>query len=179
MLGSRGQLRNLKTRMENESKNSAISSVSRGDIVDSGSLPALMMQFAITSMNKVVETANKIEEQERKSIITNFFMAFMMLVPMVGTTAGALGSTLLRTIVNAAGELANVGIAIYEVVDDPKNSALAIMGLLLGGVSVKPFKEVAQVRRNMKSGEVDKLGPIKTDLGRIDALRAKGLGCKK
>jgi len=31
----------------------------------------------------------------------------------------------------------------------------------------------------MKSGELEKLGPIKTDLGRIDTLKARGLGCKK
>ncbi|PVI03668.1 hypothetical protein DM02DRAFT_652439 [Periconia macrospinosa] len=99
------QMRNLKTRMENESKNAALSTVSRGDIVDAGSLPALMMQFAITSMNKVVEMATKIQEQERKSMIANFLVALLMFIPMAGATAGAVGSTLLRTIINVAGEL--------------------------------------------------------------------------
>jgi hypothetical protein len=87
-------MRNLKTRMETESKNAELGTVSRGDVVDSGSLPALMMQFAITSMNKVVETANEIAEQERKSTIANFIMAFMMFIPMAGATAGALGATI-------------------------------------------------------------------------------------
>lgn len=173
------QMRNLKTRMENESKNAAVGGTSRGDIVDSGSLPALMMQFAVTSMDKVVDTANKIEEQERKSTILNFVLGFLMFIPFVGQTAGALGSSVLRTIINVAGELANIGVAIYEVVDDPDNALLTVMGLLLGGASLKPFKEVAQARRGMKNSEYEKLGPIKTDLGRIDTLKGRGLGCKK
>jgi len=134
--GNYTQMHNLKIRMENESKNAALGTVSRGDVVDAGSLPALMMRFAITSVNKVVETANKIEEQERKSMIANFLMAFMMFIPMVGATADALGSTLLRTIINVAGELANIGIAIYEVVDDPDNALMTVFGLLLGGATL-------------------------------------------
>jgi hypothetical protein len=177
--GNYTQMRNLKSRMENESKNADYGAVSRGDIVDSGSLPALVMQFAMTSMNKVVETAHEIAEQERKSTIANFIMAFMMFIPMAGATAGALGATLLRTIINVAGELANIGVAIYEVVDDPDNALLSVFGLLLGGASMKPFKEVAEARRGMKSTELDKLGPIKKDLGRIDTLKGRGLGCKK
>jgi hypothetical protein len=179
--GNYTQMRGLTTRMENESKDAdiSLSMVSRSDIVDSGSLPALMMQFAITNMNKIIETANEIIEQERKSMIANFLMAFLMFIPMAGATAGALGSSILRTILNVAGELASIGVGIYEVVDDPDNALLAVFGLLLGGVSLTPFKEVAQARRNMKSEELDKLGPIKTDLGRIDTLKGKGLSCKK
>lgn len=175
------QMRGLTIRMENESKDAdiSLSMVSRSDIVDSGSLPALMIQFAITNMNKIVETANEIIEQERKAFIANFLMAFLMFIPMAGATAGALGSAFLRTMLNVAGELASIGIGIYEVVDDPDNALLTIFGMLLGGVSLKPFREVAQARRNMKSGELDKLGPIKTDLGRINTLKGKGLSCKK
>ncbi|KFY98142.1 hypothetical protein V500_01790, partial [Pseudogymnoascus sp. VKM F-4518 (FW-2643)] len=96
------QMRDLTTRMENESKDAdvSLSMVSRSDIVDSGSLPALMMQFAITNMNKIIETANEIIEQERKSFIANFLMAFLMFIPIAGATAGALGSAFLRTILN-------------------------------------------------------------------------------
>ncbi|KFY75145.1 hypothetical protein V499_04844 [Pseudogymnoascus sp. VKM F-103] len=175
------QMRGLTIRIENENKDAdiSLSMVSHSDIVDSGSLPALMIQFAITNMNKIVETANEIIEQERKAFIANFLMAFLMFIPMAGATAGALGSAFLRTMLNVAGELASIGIGIYEVVDDPNNALLTIFGMLLRGVSLKPFREVAQARRNMKSGELDKLGPIKTDLGRINTLKGKGLSCKK
>jgi hypothetical protein len=82
--GNYTYMRNLKTRMETESKNADLGTVSRSDIVDSGSLPVLIIQFAISSMNKVVETANKIAEQERKSTIANFIIAFMLFIPMAG-----------------------------------------------------------------------------------------------
>jgi hypothetical protein len=65
------------------------------------------------------------------------------------------------------------------VVDDPNNALLGVFGLLLGGASFKPFKEAAKARRHMKSTELDKLGPIKKDLGRIDTLQARGLGCRR
>ncbi|KAH5249918.1 hypothetical protein HBI72_154370 [Parastagonospora nodorum] len=142
------QMRNLKSRMESESKDIDIS----------------LSTFAVTSMDKIVETGNEDDEQKRKSAIANFLMAFLMLIPMVGSTAGALGATMLRTIINVAGELANIGVAIYEVLDDPDNALLSALGLLLRGVSLKPFKEVAQARRGMKDGELEKLGPIKNDL---------------
>jgi hypothetical protein len=85
----------------------------------------------------------------------------------------------LRTILNVVGELANISVAIYEVVDNPDNALLSVFSLLLRGMSLKPFEEVAEVRRGIKSSELDKLGPIKKDLSRIDTLRGKGLSCKK
>lgn len=75
----------------------SLSTVFLSDIVDLGALPALMIQFAITGMNKIIETANEIIEQERKFMIADFFMAFLMFIPMSGVTPGTLGATLLRT----------------------------------------------------------------------------------
>jgi hypothetical protein len=175
------ELRGLKTRMETENRDADISGVSRTDIVDSGSLPALMLQFAIANMNKVIETANVLIEKERKEVILSFVTAFLMFIPIVGETVGAAGGALLRTIINIAGELGNVAAGIYEVVEDPKNALLNIFGLLLGGVSLRPFKEIADLKRGMKTEDWDKLGPIKKDMERIDVLKGKGKGgsCSK
>ena len=60
--GRYNEMRALKMRIESQSTNADIFSVSRIDIADPGSLPAIMMQFAITNMNQVIETANKILE---------------------------------------------------------------------------------------------------------------------
>lgn len=173
------KMRALTTRMESENKDADLFSVSRADIVDSGSLPALMMQFAIANMSSVVETANKLIEAERKSMILNFVTAFLMFIPIVGQTAGSLGATVLRTIINVAGELGNIAVDIYLVVDDPDNAVINIFGMLLGGVNLRPFKDVASIRRGMKDAEVNKLGPIKKDLDRITSLKGKGLACGK
>jgi hypothetical protein len=167
--------------MESENKDADNYAVSRTDIVDSGSLPALMLQYAITNMNKIIETANEILEAERKEMILSFVTAFLMFIPIAGEVVGAAGGTLLRTLINVAGELGNVAVGIYELVDDPKNALLTIFGMLLGGVSLRPFKEIAEVKRGMKSGDWEKLGPIKKDMDRIDVLKGKGKGstCSK
>ncbi|KAK0103087.1 hypothetical protein ONS96_005698 [Cadophora gregata f. sp. sojae] len=174
------ELRSLKTRMESENKNADSTGVAQLDIVDSGSLPALMLQYAITNMNKIVETANDIIEAERKEMILSFVTAFLMFIPIAGEVAGAAGGTLLRTLINVAGELGNVAVGIYELVDDPKNALITIFGMLLGGVSLKPFKEIAAAKRGMKNEDWEKLGPIKKDMDRIDVLKGKGKGstCK-
>jgi hypothetical protein len=139
----------------------------------------LMMQFAIASMNKVVKTANKIAEQERKPTIANSLIAFLMFIPIAGYTADALGAIMLRTIINVSDEPANISVAIYKVVEDPNNALLSVLSFLLRGVSPKPCKKVAQARRSMKDGEFEKLGPIKNDLKRIGTLKGKVLGCEK
>jgi hypothetical protein len=139
----------------------------------------LMMQFAIASMNNVVETANEIAEQERKSTIATTLIAFLMFTPIAGSTADALGAIMLRTIINVSDEPANISVAICKVVDDIYNALLSFLSFLLRGVSPKPCKKVAQARRSMKDGEFEKLGPIKNDLKRIGTLKGKGLGCEK
>ena len=167
--------------METENRDADIFAASRTDIVDSGSLPALMLQFAIANMNKIIETANEALERERKEMILSFVTAFLMFIPIVGSTVGAAGGTVLRTLINVAGELGNVALGIYEVVDDPKNALLNIFGLLLGGVNLRPFKEIADLKRGMKTEDWNKLGPIKKDMDRIDVLKGKGKGgtCSK
>ena len=170
------ELRGLKARMETENRDADIFAASRTDIVDSGSLPALMLQFAIANMNKIIETANEALERERKEMILSFVTAFLMFIPIVGSTVGAAGGTVLRTLINVAGELGNVALGIYEVVDDPKNALFNIFGLLLGGVNLRPFKEIADLKRGMKTEDWNKLGPIKKDMDRIDVLKGKGKG---
>lgn len=160
--------------MDSENIDADVISVDRTDIVDSGSLPSLMMQYAIENMNKVVETANDIIEAQRKEMILGFITAFLMLVPVVGETIGAVGGSVMRTLINVAGELGNVALGIYDIVDAPDNALMSIFGLLLGGVSLRPFKEVAALRKGMKSTELDALGPVKKNLDRIEVLKTKG-----
>lgn len=175
VIGERyNDMRALKTRMEFQSTNADIFSVSSMDIADSRSLLAFMMQFAITNMNQVIEIANKLLEQKRKSMILNFVTAFLMFIPVAGSAAGSIGGGLLRTIINISGELGNLAVGIYSVVDEPGNPLVSILGMLLGGVNIRPFKEIATYRRNMKSEYLNQLGPIKKDLDRIEILKAKG-----
>lgn len=142
------------------------------DMVDALSVPAMFMSEAVGNMKQVVETANKIIEAERKAMIADFITGFFMLIPFVGEAAGALGGATLRSIILMAGELGNVGYTVYELVDNPKGALGTIFGFLLGGVSLRPFKDAAGARRGLKDGDVQKMPPrVKTDLGTIGSLR--------
>jgi hypothetical protein len=145
----------------------------RSDMVDALSLPALTMSEAIETMKRVVDLADKELEEERKADIANFITAIFMLIPVAGEVAGAVGGATMRAIIGMAGELANVGYTIYEVVDDPSSALSTVLGFLMGGgVSRRPFKEAAAARRGMSDTEKGKLAPrVKTDLDTITNLR--------
>ena len=145
----------------------------RADLVDALSLPALMMSEAIETMKHVVEVAEKALEEERKAAIANFITAIFMLIPVAGEVAAAVGGATMRAIIGMAGELANVGMTIYELVDDPSSVLSTVLGFVMGGgVSRRPFKEAAAARRGMSSSEKGKLAPrVKTDLDTITNLR--------
>ena len=145
----------------------------RSDLVDALSLPALMLAEAIETMKHVVEVADKVLEEERKADIANFITAIFMLIPVAGEVAAAVGGAAMRAIIDMAGELANVGMTIYELVNDPSSALSTVMGFVMGGgVSRRPFREAAAARRGMSSMEKGKLAPrVKTDLDTITNLR--------
>ncbi len=146
---------------------------SRSDLVDALSLPALMMSEAIESMKHVVEVADKALEEERKAAIAGFLTAIFMLIPVAGELAAAVGGSAMRAIIGMAGELANVGVTIYDLVDDPSSALSTVFGFIMGGgVSRRPFKDAAAARRGMSSTEKGKLAQrVKTDLDTITTLR--------
>lgn len=143
------------------------------DIVDALGMPSLLMSEAVANMKNVVETANKVLEQERKERIAGFITAIFMIIPFVGEAAGALGGATMRSIILMAGELGNVGYTIYGLVENPSDALGTIFGFLLGGgVSRQPFRDAAAARRGFSDADFAKLPPrIKTDLGTISSLR--------
>ncbi|KAK8070332.1 glycoside hydrolase family 55 protein [Apiospora phragmitis] len=145
------------------------------DLVDSMAVPALSMAEAVANMRSIVQQADKIEEAERKEFISNFITGMFMLIPVAGEAAAAVGGTALRAIIEMAGELANIGVTVWEAVDDPDSALSTMFGLLMGGVSRQPFRDAASAfRGKMKnSGEREKLPPrVKTDLQTIQDLRS-------
>jgi hypothetical protein len=140
-----------------------------------------MLSEAIETMKHVVEVADKALEEERKATIANFIAAIFMLIPVAGELAAAVGGATMRAIIGMAGELANVGLTIYELVDDPSSALSTVLGFVIGGgVSRRPFKEAAAARRGMSSTEKGKLAPrVKTDLDTITNLRTACLKKQK
>jgi hypothetical protein len=143
------------------------------DIVDGLAMPSLLMSEAVANMKNVVETADKVIEQERKEAIADFLAAIFMIIPFVGEAAGALGGATMRSIILMAGELGNVGYTVYSLVENPSDALGTIFGFLLGGgVSRQPFRDAAAARRGFSGSDFDKLPPrVKTDLGSISSLR--------
>ncbi|KAL1887875.1 hypothetical protein Sste5346_009933 [Sporothrix stenoceras] len=102
------------------------------DLVDAVSLPIPMIAQSIESMSVVNQTADKIEEEERKAIILAFLSAIFFFIPVAGEIAGAsakIGTII--TILDAIGAASNAALDIYTVVSDPdtRHSPLSVSSL--------------------------------------------------
>lgn len=143
------------------------------DVVDAASVPALLAASAVDSMGKVVDTANQISAAERKAAILDFVMAILLLIPGVGEVADGAGLVALRGIINLLGDVGNIALGIFDLVQDPKNAVFALFGLLLGAPgTAKTFIDAANTRRGFTGTELDTLAPIKADLDKITTLRS-------
>lgn len=124
-------------------------------------------------MSKVVDAANKITAEERKAMILNFIMAFLLLIPGVGEIADAAGMVTLRTIISLAGDTGNIALGIFGMVEDPKSAIFALFGFLSGGGgSGKSFIDAAGSRRGFSDKDKATLAPIKGDLDKISNVRS-------
>lgn len=142
------------------------------DLADSLALPSLMMNQAIEGMKKVIETADKILEEQRKQAIAGFITAIFCMVPIAGEAAGFVGGALLRTIVTMAGELGSIAYTLYDAISEPKNAIADVLGLVMGGVSRQPFKDAASSFRKMPKKDSEKLGKtINVDLTKVKQMR--------
>ncbi|KAH8667649.1 exo-1,3-beta-D-glucanase [Tricladium varicosporioides] len=156
----------------------SLADLQNSDLVDAASIPALLTAAAVASMSNVIEVANQISADNRKTFILAFVMAVLMLVPGIGEVAGAAEMAGLKVIINLLGDAGNAALAIYSTVEDPKSAVFAMFGLLLGGTgqgSAKAFKDAAAKRRSLTTKEIETLGPIKPQLEKINTLRTSCL----
>ena len=143
------------------------------DGVDAMSLPSLSLQMAVESMQDIVDKANEILKKEREETILNMIMGILFFIPFAGEVAGAAGLTAVRSLIRLIGEAGDLGLAAYSVVEDPKNAFNAVFAYLLGkAFDDGALAKAASARRGMKGDELENLGKIKTDLGRMDTFRA-------
>ncbi|KAI8722844.1 Chitinase [Fusarium sp. LHS14.1] len=146
------------------------------DLLDAGSLPALTMEAAVASMDTVIETAKEIKKAEREEMILGFVTGFLFFIPVVGEGIAA-GMSSLRSILLLTGVAGEAGLMVYSIVEDSSSAFMAVFGFLASaGVGRSGFEKAAKSRRSMPSSEVQKLGPVKTDLDRIENFR--GGSCK-
>ncbi|KAI9778945.1 MAG: hypothetical protein M1816_003793 [Peltula sp. TS41687] len=137
------------------------------DVTTSSELPVFMTEFAVQSMEKVVEAAKEIKAAEKKEMILGFVMAFLMLIPAVGSAADAVGLAAIGRIIALTGDLGNVALGVYGVVEDPKSAAIALFGALLSIRGEPGFAKAAEIRRGMSAQENAALGSFFQDKSRL------------
>jgi len=104
-------------------------------------------------------------------------MAVLMVLPGVGEVLeGVADLAFLARMIAMVGDVGNVALSVYDVVNNPKSAPLAVMGLLLGGLgklgeSDETVADAAVIRRGMTEDVVSTLGPdIKAGLSKVSSV---------
>ena len=110
-----------------------------GTVEDAASvliLPVTMATVAADAMNQVVVTADKIDDEKRKALILEIIGAVLLIIPLAGELAGAAGGLIatLGRIAIVASDAGQVGLSIYDIVNDPSSAPMAIIGILTAGL---------------------------------------------
>ncbi|KAK1966080.1 glycoside hydrolase [Colletotrichum sublineola] len=159
--------RDMKTFAEFESD------IEMSDLVDAGSLPAFAVDQAVGEMDKIVKEANEIEKKRREEFILSMIMSLLFFIPFLGPTGGGAVAVGVRTLLRLVEVGAEVGLAVYSVVNDPNNAFMTVFTTLLAaGFGRSGFRNAANSRRGMSSNEYNSLGNIKPKLDTITSLRS-------
>lgn len=133
-----------------------------GNLVDSVSLPVLMMQDAVKQMGEISETVDHWDDEKRKGIILAFLTAIFFFIPIAGEIAGSFMTVaMVARIALAVGTAGELVIDIYTAVKDKDNLPLAIIGIVLAPLSLIDIVKVgkaASFRHQMTAEDVGKLG---------------------
>lgn len=141
------------------------------DLVDSISVPILMIVSAIQEMATVEKIADKISAEEKKmkeeEIIGGFLAAILFMIPVAGEVLGTVEALAdVAVVLSIAGTAADVGLSVADIVKNPNNAALDIMNIIFdaGALSqVSKISKAAKIRREMKEVDVTKLGTKVSD----------------
>lgn len=143
------------------------------ELVDSVSVPVLLIIDAVEDMSQVEEVAHKIDEEKKKALILGFLGAILFFVPIAGEVLGSVAELAdvasILSIVSAAGDAA---LGVYQIVDDPSNPLLGIMSIIMAPLALGDLAQVskaANIRRGMSDDDIVKLGG--KIAGRIKIIR--------
>jgi glucan 1,3-beta-glucosidase len=133
---------------------------STNDIVSVVSMPVMMLQQAIDSMNNAKALAKTQKAEDKKNLIIEILSAVLIFIPFLDDIApAALAAARIGTLIGDAGSLA---ITIQEVVSDPSSAPLAILGVLgAAGATLSDASNMARLasaRRGISDGEIEGLG---------------------
>lgn len=148
------------------------------DVVDSISIPIMMINSSIAEMATIETVADKITKEKRLEIILSFFGAVLFLVPIAGELLGSVAELAeIGEIVAAVGDVGNVAFDIYSVASDPSNAPLAIMSTIFDSfalLDVAKVTKASSIRRGMSDTDIAKLGDqVKPVLDVINSIKGK------
>ena len=142
-----------------------------GSVADAASvlvLPVTMATTAAAAMNEVVVTADKIDDEKRKSLILTILGAVLFVLPFIGEAAGTVGglAATLGRIAVIASDAGQVGLGIYDIVEDPLSAPMAIIGILgagvghIGGAFGKGTRDVEAMAGALKGADATTLAKL-------------------
>ncbi|KAF7856273.1 hypothetical protein EAF04_009801 [Stromatinia cepivora] len=159
-----------------------ISQANDSDVITSVSTPIFMLQNAVNSMNNIKEIGAQVQQRDKENLILEILGIVLMVVPIIGEGGGALfdGLAAVARIGTLIGDIGNVALTAYDIVQDPSSAPYAIMGLLLGGLgkSSRDEEEVlgsaAAARRGLSDDDLAQFGSafVKSDRDVQSILKA-------
>lgn len=145
------------------------------DLIDSVAMPVFMVQEGLEFMKNVVEMGKEIEEANKKELIVNLLSSLFFIIPVVGTSLGGVGMASLGRALVTFGELANAGMGIYSIADNPKAAPIAIFGIILGAKGIldaSAVSKAAKLRREMSPKDIASFSStVKTKLDSVGKIK--------
>lgn len=135
------------------------------DVVTAFSMPVFMLQDAAKQIEEIKKIGGEVEEAKKKELILNIVSIVLVVIPFVGEATAALGGAV--AIARAAfviGEVGNVALSVYEIVDNPESAPFAILGIIGTASAIrtkgvrKAFSEAAGARRALSADKMKAFG---------------------
>jgi hypothetical protein len=151
------------------------------ELIDSISMPILMIASATENMAEVVQVADEISAEQAKAFILAFLSAVFLIIPIIGEVVGSIGELAnIAIILELLGAAGNAAMDIYTLIKDPQNAPLAIMDLVLSPLALAnlgTLQRAASIRRGMAEGDIARLGgKVSSRLKTIEKVKGT---CKK
>ncbi|OAA54596.1 killer toxin subunits alpha/beta [Niveomyces insectorum RCEF 264] len=153
------------------------------DIAQALALPVFMVADAVDSMQQVKAIGKQVQDEKKKDLILEILQGVLFLIPFVGEAAGALGriGASIARLLLAFDQLANAGLGVYSIVEDPSMAPVAIMGMLMGaGIgtrSPKDYHVMAGKKIDMETKAPSAAGKTMKDMDpKLNSVMKKSCG---
>ena len=98
-------------------------------------MPVFMVENAITNMKNVSDIGENVIEEKRKNLIFTIIMAVLMILPGVSEVLeGIADLAFIARMISMVGDVGNVALAVYDVVENPSSAPPGHDGLAFGRV---------------------------------------------